>query len=261
VTGLRVFFIGGLMSYRALFYWLRPWLYLPVMLGGPFFQIIFFVYLGRVTRTRSAEYFVVGNAMQACAMAGIFGMTMVIANERHYGTLSSVLATPANRAALFFGRGLPLVLNGLVVSTFGFVVGRTVLDVTLPADRVPLVAAAVAVSTVSCTAGGLLLGSIGLVSRDIFFAANLVYFATLLLCGVNVPPGRLPSWMEVLGRFLPLRHGVAAARAAIAGEDPATVWRLIGIEAAVACAYAAAAFFGLRLFERSAQRHAMLERL
>ena len=50
-------------------------------------------------------------------------MTLMIANERNYGTLSPILATPANRIALFLGRALPVIANGLFVSIFGFAVG------------------------------------------------------------------------------------------------------------------------------------------
>ena len=61
-------------------------------------------------------------------MAGIYGMVMGIANERQFGTLSALLATPANRLAVFSGRALPFILNGLVVSTFGFAIGWLLLD-------------------------------------------------------------------------------------------------------------------------------------
>ena len=38
----------------------------------------------------------------------------------------------------------------------------------------------------------MLIGSIGLRARDVFFAANLVYFLMLLFCGVNVAVDALP---------------------------------------------------------------------
>ena len=46
-NALRIFVIGGLISYRALFNWMRPAIYIPTMLVGPLFQILFFAYLGR----------------------------------------------------------------------------------------------------------------------------------------------------------------------------------------------------------------------
>ena len=50
MNALRVFVIGGLTSYRALFTWLSPWILIPTFVLGPIFQIVFFTYLGRYSR-------------------------------------------------------------------------------------------------------------------------------------------------------------------------------------------------------------------
>src|SRR4051794_37969729 len=97
-TALRVFFVGGAISYRALFNWLHWTMYVPTMLGSPLFQILFFAYLGRDSGVRNDSFFVVGNAVQACSMAGLYGATQTVGNERQFGTLAPLLATPANRA-------------------------------------------------------------------------------------------------------------------------------------------------------------------
>ena len=47
MTSLRIFFVGGLISFRALFSFLRPEIYIPSMLVAPIFQILLFVYIGR----------------------------------------------------------------------------------------------------------------------------------------------------------------------------------------------------------------------
>ena len=49
-------------------------------------------------------------------MSAVFAGTMAIANERQYQTLSPLLATPANRFAIFMGRPLPVIASGLLVS-------------------------------------------------------------------------------------------------------------------------------------------------
>src|ERR687896_431642 len=133
---LRLFFIGGLLSYRALFNWIRPGIYIATMLGSPLFQILFFAYLGRYSGLRDDTYFVVGNAVQVSAMSGIYAMTLTIANERYFGTLSPVLATPASRPALFLCRAMPVIANGLLVSVFGFAVGATFLRFDLRAEAI-----------------------------------------------------------------------------------------------------------------------------
>src|SRR4029450_14017386 len=105
---LRVFFIGGSLSYRALFNWMHWSYYIPTMLGAPVFQILFFAYIGRYAQVESDEFFVVGNAVQLSAMAGIYGMAMTVGGERWTQTLSPLLAPRANRLPALLRRALPL---------------------------------------------------------------------------------------------------------------------------------------------------------
>ena len=253
-TAWRIFFVGGAISYRALFNWLHPAIYIPTMLGSPLFQILFFSYVGRYSGLRDDTFFVVGNSVQVCAMAGIYGMTMTIANERYFGTLSPLLASPAGRLPLFLGRALPPLANGLIVSAFGFTVGVLFLDVTLPLDSLPLLAGVVIVTVFSCTALGMVLGSIGLRARDVFFVSNLMYFLMLLFCGVNVPLSTLPGWMQGIGNALPLTHGIQAARRVADGAAVSDVTRLVATEAGVGLAYAFLAYVLFRFFEAESHR-------
>ena len=259
MTTARIFFLGGLFSYRALFNWITPLLYVTTMLGSPLFQIFFFAYLGRFSGLRDDEFFVVGNAVQVSAMAGIYGMTMTIANERQFGTLSPLLATPASRVALFLGRALPVIVNGLVVSAFGFAVGLAFLDFDVAAEDAGALVVVVVITVASCTALGMLLGSVGLRARDVFFLSNLVYFLMLLVCGVNIPVDELPGWLEAISRAIPLTHGIEAAREVAAGASLSDVSDLVLTEIAIGALYTAAAFALFRLFEFEGRRRASLE--
>src|SRR5581483_4237519 len=195
---LSVFFVGGAIAYRGLFNWIRPAMYIPTMLGSPLFQLIFFTKLGQYAHAEARDFYIVGNSVQVCAMSSVYGMTMAVANERWFGTLGPLLASPANRAAVFLGRGVPVLANGLLVSTFTFLVGVLLLGFRPGLDAVPALALVVLVTVTSCTAFGMLLGSIGLRAKDFFFAANLAYFLMLLFCGVNIPLSVLPGWMNAV---------------------------------------------------------------
>lgn len=91
---LRVFFHGGLTSYRALFAWINPWIFLPVLVAYPVFQTVFFVYLGRAANVADDTFFVIGNSFVAAAVTGLFGMGQAIAGERRFQTLPVLLASP-----------------------------------------------------------------------------------------------------------------------------------------------------------------------
>ena len=251
---LRVFFIGGLIAYRGLFNWIRPSMYIPTMLIGPIFQILFFAYLGRYSGLRDDTFFVVGNAIQASAMSAVFAGTMTIANERNYQTLSPLLASPANRFAVFMGRSLPVLASGIVVSAWGFVMGRLLLNFHPPLSSIPALAVVVVVSVASCTAFGLTIGSVGMRARDVFMSANIAYYLMWLLCGVNIPLDALPGWLAQIGRLMPLTHGIAAGREVAAGAGLGSVSGLVWTELGVGAAYAAIAFTLIRWFEFEGRR-------
>ena len=204
-------------------------------------------------------FFVVGNAIQASAMSAVFAGTMTIANERSYQTLSPLLATPANRFAVFMGRALPVMASGLLVSAWGFFVSRLLLDYHPPLSSIPAMAVVVLVSVASCTAFGLTIGSVGLRARDVFMSANVCYYLMWLLCGVNIPLESLPGWMAQIGRLLPLTHGIAAGREVAAGASLSSVSGLVWTEVAVGVAWGTIAFTFVRLFEYEGRRRASLE--
>jgi ABC-2 type transport system permease protein len=259
MTSLRVFFRGGVTSYRALFGWLNPWVAFPMFVIAPLFQLLFFAYLGRTTGTASDTYFVVGNALLAASLPGLLGMGGSITGERYTRTLGMLLASPANRVALFLGRAMPALANGFVVSAFCFVSGALILDVHVPASAVPALALVIAVCAFSCSALGLCTGAVGLRVRDVVSASWIFVPVLLLVSGANVPRDRLPDWLHALGSGLPLTHGIEASRRLVAGQSLAENGRLVLLELAIGVAYATLGLLLLRWFELESRRTASLE--
>lgn len=259
VSNLRVFWYGGQISYAALFNWARPSIYIPTLLGAPTFQILFFAALGSYATGMDPAFFAIGNAVQVCSMSGIYGMTMAVANERWFGTLPAILASPANRAALFGGRFIPFIVNGLLVSAYGFALSWVVLGVRFDVATLGIIVPAMVVTAFSCSAIGAVQGGLSLRLRDGLFGANLLVFLFLLFCGVNIPIEALPGWMQAVSQVLPFTHGLAAVRLAVDGAGLDQVGALIATEFLIGMAYAVAAFFLFRWLERSAYRNATLD--
>ena len=108
IVAARIFVVSGLTSFRALFYWLTPWIYVPTMLVAPIFQILLFAYIGRSAGLESDEFYLIGNALQYAAFPCLFAMAQMVGGERYQNTLSAILVSPAPRIPLFFGRSLRL---------------------------------------------------------------------------------------------------------------------------------------------------------
>lgn len=259
MNSLRVFFVGGLVSYRALFNWVNPWVFVPQTLGYPIFEILFFAYLGRFADVQSDKFFLIGNAFMAIAMTGFFGMGNAIGGERRSQTLATLLASPANRLALFLGRAVPSILTGLVVSATAFTVCSVILRVHFHAGELAGLVVAALFSSFACTSFGLCLGGIGLRGRNMSLFADTIGGSMLLVSGANVPFERLPGAVQAVGRLLPLTHGIAAGRKLGAGASLGSVSGLLGTEALVGCTYLVIGIAMLRVLEFQGRRAATLE--
>jgi ABC-2 type transport system permease protein len=259
MNSVRIFLVGGLISFRALFNWLSPWIYIPSMLVAPIFQILLFTYMGRSAGLESDSFFVIGNAVQYSAIPCLFAMANTVAGERYTQTLGIVLTTPARRIPLFLGRSLPVVVNGWAVSMFSLVVGSLLVGVSIPASAWLPLAVVVAVASASCTGIGLVNAALGLRVRETAVLSNVLFGVLLVFCGVNVPLDRLPDWMAAVSQWLPLTHGIAAARSLADGASFASVAGEVGKEAAIGVGYVLIGMAMLSYFEWESRRRATLE--
>ena len=257
---LRVFFHGGLTSYRALFAWLNPWIFLPMLVVYPLFQTVFFVYLGQAANVADNTFFVIGNSFVAAAVTALFGMGQGIAGERRFQTLPILLASPASRLALFLGRAVPTIVNGFIVAAITFALGAALVGVTIDRYAYGGLAVALAASCFACAALGMCIGSLTFRTRSISVFADAIGGALLLVTGANVPLGRLPTIMQELARYIPLTHGLDAARALANGGPLSAAVPQIRDELLVGLGYFAIGLLLLRYFERDGRRAGSFER-
>ncbi len=260
MTSLRIFFVGGLISFRALFSFLRPEVYIPSMLVAPIFQILLFVYIGRSAGLESDEFFVIGNAVQYAAIPCLFAMIFTISGERYQHTLGYILVTPAPRLPLFLGRALPVVVNGFFVAAFSLVVGGLIVGIHVdPSSMAPL-ALATLICAFSCTGLGLAGAGVGLLLRETAVLANIMFGVLLIFTGANVPVDQLPGWMQSISNVLPFTHGIDAARQVADGASLSDVAGLLATEVALGVAYGAVGYVFIRNAERLSLRYATLDR-
>jgi ABC-2 type transport system permease protein len=259
MNNLRVFVLGGLTSYRALFTWLSPWILIPTFLISPLIQILLFAYVGRAAGVGSDSFFLIGNAVLYTATPCLFAMSNTIGGERQQGTLPLLLASPARRIPLFLGRALPVILNGFLVALFGLVAGALVLGVRIPASSLPPLVLVVGVATFSCTGLGLVTAALGLRVRETAVLANVVFGVLMIFAGVNVPLNVLPDWMASIAEWMPLTHGIAAAREVAAGRSLADTAPALAAEAGLGVLFTGIGLVMLAYFERESRRRATLD--
>jgi ABC-2 type transport system permease protein len=258
-VALRIFFIGGITSFRGLINWLSPWIFVPTLVVQPIFQIFLFVYIGRAAGVQSDEFYVIGNAVQYASIPCLFAMTHAIAGERWQQTLAYVLVTPAGRLPLFLGRALPVIANAMVVALFSLLVSGLLLGIDIPASTWPAIAVVIFIATFSCTGLGLVCAAAGLRIREMAVTNNILFGLLLIFTGANVPIEQLPGWMQAISERVPLTHGIQAAREVADGATLGDVSGLLAAEAAVGLTYTVLGYGLLRLMEHESRKRASIQ--
>ena len=255
-----VFVRSTWLQYVALFQWATIRGYIAYKVILPVTQILFFVELGVfATGARNALYFALGNALQLTANAGIFGVIATVANERQYGTLPLLLASPANRLVTFLSRAIVNVIDGIATVIVGLALTVVLFGLDLHQANIALLGLCVVVISLTTAGLGLMFGSIGLVMRDAIIIANVVYYLLLIVCGINFPVSRLPGAIQLISYALPLTRGVQAARDAAAGASLGQVGGLLGGELLVGLMWALGGYLLFMLLEQQARRGGLQE--
>lgn len=260
LVNTRLFFNSTMLSYIALFHWLSPVTYLASKIVMPLAQMLFFTFLGTFATGRdNASFYIIGNAIQITAVSGIYGVTMSIGGDRWNGTLPYLFGTPANRLVLFIGRAFVHVIDGMLGVVIAFIWGTLVLGLDLSHTNLVGLGLTILITTFSTSGLGLLMGCLSLITANVMFVNNTVYFALLIFSGANVPLEVLPGWMAAISSLLPLTRGIAAARALISGTSLAEVSPLLVGEFMVGLVYTILGYFLFRWFEFRAKQRGTLE--
>lgn len=259
-SNIKIFFIGAMLSYRALFRWLRPTVYIASKVLSPLTMMIFFVLIGAyASGSNTASYYVIGNALIFAASSGIFGVTMSIGGERWSGTLPYLFGSPANRMAIFVGRAFMHILDGMLGVFIGLGWGVLLFDLDLSQTGIIPLLFTIFITTFSTAGLGLLMGCVGLITRNVMLINNTVYFMLLLFSGANIRIADLPNWMQRISSCIPLTRGIASIRMIVDGASFHEIQPLLIEEALIGVGFSLLGFILFSAFETRAKKLGTLE--
>jgi ABC-2 type transport system permease protein len=257
---IRLFFEGAVLSYKALFRWLRPSTYIASKIVFPLGQIMFFGLLGSFAiGGGNPSFFVIGNAVQIVAMSGIYGVSMSIGGDRWDGTLPYLFGTPANRLAMFVGRAFVHIIDGAFGVVIGLLWGWLTLGLDLSHTNVIALVLTILAATISASGMGLMLGCLSLVTLNVMFINNTVYFLLMIFSGANLDITKLPTWVQIVSQVMPLSRSISAARQVIAGAALADVAPLLAGDILIGLLYIFVGYSMFRWFEFQAKQRGSLE--
>jgi ABC-2 type transport system permease protein len=258
MSSFRIFLSSAVFSYRAQFDWLNPLVWLTMKFVVSLSQMAFFVYIGIFTGA-PVTFIAVGNALQSMSMSAFFSVINIADHDKSEGTLSFVLATPANRLALFTGRAVFRVLDGILAASISFMFAAFLFGVNFSQADLLALTVSIILTAFTMAGFGLLIGGLCFSLREPLAFANIFTTCLFIFCGVNFPVSSLPAAIQPVSYVFPLTYGLTATRNAIAGQGLNQIAPTLALQLLVGVVLMLIGYMFFRSFEHSARKTGKME--
>ena len=229
-----------------------PWIVATTYLPRAILQTVFVVLLCEfVGGSQLRHYASVGAVALTLLLNTTTGIADVPTTDKASGTFWRVRTGVLTPFTVFVLRSWPYPVVGFVTAVVTLaVVAPTAGIAWLGPPLLPLLLG-LAVLALTTSAIGLAGAAFAVGRRADVLVGNLLAYLTMLTSAALVPPGRI-RWVDLLGSILPMRHGLAAIRAAQAHQPYATQ---LGAEVVVGAGWLAVAWVVVRVQVHRAHVH------
>lgn len=250
----------SLISFKALFGWLDPKIYVLVKVINPVFQVLFFSLIaGFVNNTTDLTPWIIGNSFLLCVYNSMFGVGITLLSERLMGTLKLIIASPANKFSVFVGRGTMHIFDASFTVIIGLITGYVLYGLRIPTYQLGWFFLTIVIAMFAACGLGLLIGCIGLITRDINLLLNISSMLLLTLSGANFPIEKLPIFLQKISYLLPLSRTIKVARFLVNKVDISICSRLLVEEVVIGIIYIVLGYSLLRIMEKLAIKKATMD--
>lgn len=177
-------------------------------------------------------------------------------SQRRLGVLELLVASPAPFWSVFLPISLAIAAIGIYSIAAGLLYVWLVYAIPVVVSDWAAFCVAIPVVILSIGALGFLFGSAFVRFRSAFMIGNLFEWPVWLITGLLIPVSVLPDWLRPASWLFAPTWGMAALRAAVAGDSSA--WRDIGMCAGVGATYIVLGALCLNYFLHAARARATL---
>jgi ABC-2 type transport system permease protein len=211
-------------------------------------QMVFFALLGQlIAGAAQRDFNVVGAMAYALTSLTVVSVSDVPVHDKESDVFWRIRTGTVNPVLVLLVRAWPYPVAGVACVLFLIVLTPVVGAGGLGLDLLPLLPCFVVMAGTS-TGIGMAGAALALGRRADVLVGNLVAYLLLLCSGALLTTGRI-GWVDRLGSVLPLRHGISAVRAGLAGQPYGGELRT---EAAVGAAWFAVAAVTITVLVRRA---------
>lgn len=168
----------------------------------PLFAVVFLAIVRHAGRDD-----LVGFAALAPVLISLWQMSTnvsgeIIAQDRGFGTLEPIVATPASYASVLLGRVTAVSTVGLLSFVEVWLVTRLVFGVTITVEHRAVFVATVMAAVFAMSGTALVMASVFALGRSTRIFQQTMTYPFYVLGGVLVPIALLPEWLQPLSRIV-----------------------------------------------------------
>ncbi|WP_022882066.1 ABC transporter permease [Gryllotalpicola ginsengisoli] len=152
-------------------------------------------------------YYLPGMVAAGVLLSGVQNLAVAIAQEKSDGTLKRLGGTPLPPLSYFIGKMLSSLLTGVVQLILLLLFARTVFGIALPSDpeRWLDLAWIYLLGILTCSLLGIALSAVPRSGRSATAVVIPLVLFLQFISGVYLPFAQLPTWMQNLASFFPLK--------------------------------------------------------
>lgn len=160
-------------------------------------------------------------------LIGMVITSLSVAREKEIGTFDQLLVSPLTPLEILIGKTIPAIIIGIGEATIVLVVGTLILGVPFRGS-ILLFYISVFVFVTSIVGIGLFISSIAQTQQQAVLGSWLFMSPAIILSGFATPIENMPTWLQPVTYFIPLRYFLVIAKGLFLKDIPAdVVWNNI----------------------------------
>jgi ABC-2 type transport system permease protein len=148
--------------------------------------------------------------------------SLSVAREKEIGTFDQLLVSPLTPLEILIGKTIPAIIIGIGEATIVLVVGTLILGVPFRGS-IALFYISVFVFVTSIVGIGLFISSIAQTQQQAVLGSWLFMSPAIILSGFATPIENMPTWLQPVTYFIPLRYFLVIAKGLFLKDIPAVV--------------------------------------
>jgi ABC-2 type transport system permease protein len=159
----------------------------------------------------SFQFLAPGFVALTVVTGSLIGVATSISKEKEQGTMDGLLVAPVSQMSIIAGKVIAQTVRGMIQGSITLVLSVLIFNVTIYGSPIIMIIV-MFLGTASFVGVGIVVSTVAPDQETANVMASLLQLPMMFLCGIMFPIEQLPSWMQLIGKALPLYYAADALR-------------------------------------------------